>query len=446
MNQVSQVEYRPEIDGLRAIAVLSVILFHAGLDAVPGGYLGVDIFFVISGYLITSIISTEMEDGRFTFAAFYERRARRILPALVVVLLACVPFVLIFMLPHEVSEFSKSVIAVCVFASNVFFWAQSGYFDRAAELKPLLHTWSLGIEEQFYLIFPVFLMGALRFGRKRAGMLFATIAVASIAYAQWGPQAKETTFYLIPSRLWELLIGALLALWPVTKLRAVLSSTTLDIFVVIGIGLIGYGLLDHSEIRYPDLRALPAVLGACLIVAFATARTTTGRLLGSRVPVAIGLISYSAYLWHQPVFVFARLNGFQRLNVGEALALTALSLVLAVLTYRIVEQPARNRKWLRRPALIALTSLGISCLAGASIFAIATNGFEKQGLYFSSNDTRRLYELLERSTGGDFMRDMASDGDCVFWTTKFDPAAWSRLIDCSKGSDPRPLFLAIPMG
>lgn len=139
--------YRPEIDGLRAIAVLSVILFHAGLNAVPGGYLGVDIFFVISGYLITSIISTEMEDGRFTFAAFYERRARRILPALIVVLLACVPFVLAFMLPREVTEFSKSVIAVCAFASNVFFWAQSGYFDRAAELKPLLHTWSLGVEE-----------------------------------------------------------------------------------------------------------------------------------------------------------------------------------------------------------------------------------------------------------------------------------------------------------
>lgn len=434
-------DYRPEIDGLRAIAVLSVILFHAGLNAIPGGYLGVDIFFVISGYLITSIISTEMEDGRFTFAAFYERRARRILPALIVVLLACVPFVLIFMLPREVTEFSKSVIAVCVFASNVFFWAQSGYFDRAAELKPLLHTWSLGVEEQFYLVFPILLLGALRFGRKRACMLLATIAIASIAYAQWGPQTREATFYLIPSRLWELLVGALLALWPVTKLRAELPNAALDAFVVIGIGLIGYGLLDHEEIRYPDFGTLPAVLGACLIIAFASARTTTGKLLGSRVPVAIGLTSYSAYLWHQPVFVFARLSGLQRPSVGMAFALTALSLLLAVLTYRFVEQPARNRKWLKRSTLIALTFLGMSCLAGASIFAIATNGFEKQGLYFSSNDTRRLYQLLERNTGGDFMRDMGSDGDCVFWTARLEPAEWSRLIDCSKRFGPATVVL-----
>lgn len=434
-------EYRPEIDGLRAIAVLSVILFHAGLNAVPGGYLGVDIFFVISGYLITSIISTEMERGKFTFAAFYERRARRILPALIVVLLACFPFVLIFMLPREVIEFSKSVIAVSVFVSNVFFWAQSGYFDKAGELKPLLHTWSLGVEEQFYLAFPILLMVALRFGRKRAGMLFAAIAAASILYAQFGPQTKEATFYLIPSRIWELLSGALLSLWPTDKLRAKLPASMLDILAVAGLALIAYGLFRHGEIRYPGFRALPPVLGACLIIAFASARTGTGRILGSRIPVWIGLVSYSAYLWHQPLFVFARLSGFDRPNVGVAFALTAFSLVLAALTYRFVEQPARDRSWLKKPALIALSSLGLSGLAGASIAAIATNGFEKQGLYFSSDDTRRLYQLLERNTQGDFIRDMGSDGDCVFWMTQFEPAAWGRLVDCSKRFGPATVVL-----
>ncbi|MBR0815048.1 acyltransferase [Bradyrhizobium diazoefficiens] len=434
-------DYRPEIDGLRAIAVLSVILFHAGLNAIPGGYLGVDIFFVISGYLITSIITREMEDGRFTFAAFYERRARRILPALIVVLLACIPFVLILMLPREVNEFSKSLIAVCAFASNVFFWAQSGYFDRAAELKPLLHTWSLGVEEQFYLFFPVLLMGALRFGRARAGMLFAAIAVASIAFAQWGPQTKEATFYLMPSRLWELLVGALLALWSTEKLRAKLPVSMLDILVVIGSGLIGYGLFDHGEVRYPGLRALPPVLGACLIIAFASGQTRTGKLLGSRIPVAIGLISYSAYLWHQPVFVFTRLSGFDRPSVDLAFALTAVSLVLAALTYRYVEQPARDRTWLRWPKLVALSSFGVSCLAGVSIAAIATNGFEGQRLYFGSDETRRLSELLKQNTGGDFIKDMGSDGDCVFWTTQFEPAAWERLIACSKRFGPATIIL-----
>lgn len=232
------------------------------------------------------------------------------------------------------------------------------------------------------------------------------------------------------------MVGTLLALWPATKLRTGLPNIALDILAVLGIGLISYALLDHGEIRYPDLRTLPVILGTCLTIAFATAETTTGRLLGSRVPAAIGLVSYSAYLWHQPVFVFARFNGLQRPNVGTALALTALSLVLAVFTYRFVEQPARDRKSLKRPALITLTSLGMLGLVSASIFGVATNGFEKQGLYFSSNETQRLYQLLERNTGGDFMHDMGSDGDCVFWTGQLEPAEWSRLIDCSKEFGP----------
>jgi peptidoglycan/LPS O-acetylase OafA/YrhL len=359
---VEHVNYRPEIDGLRAIAVLSVILFHAGLRAVPGGYLGVDVFFVISGYLITSIIVTEMETGEFSFAAFYERRARRILPAMMVVVLACVPFVLFFMLPRQIFEFSKSVLAVCAFVSNVFFWTQSGYFDAGAELKPLLHTWSLGVEEQFYFGFPILLTIFLRLGRKRAAVVFGCIAFASIGYAQWGPQTKEAAFFLIPSRIWELLVGAVMALSPIEGLRARLPNHALQLLGLFGVVLLGYGFFDHAEHRYPGFRSLPPVLGASLVILFATQQTKVGRLLGSPIPVFIGLVSYSAYLWHQPVFVFARLNGLGRGSVAVALALTVASVCLAAVTYIFVERPARDRKRLNRRGIVTLSLLGTLCL------------------------------------------------------------------------------------
>lgn len=438
---MEQVDYRPEIDGLRAIAVLSVILFHAGLHAIPGGYLGVDIFFVISGYLITSIICTEMEAGRFSFVAFYERRTRRILPALMVVVLACIPFVLFSMLPREILEFSKSVLAVCAFVSNIFFWSQSGYFDTAAELKPLLHTWSLGVEEQFYLGFPIVLMSFLRFGRVRTALLLGVIAITSITYAQWGPQTKESTFFLIPSRIWELLVGALMALSPTASFRARVPKGALEFLGLVGIALIGYGLFDHAEHRYPGVRSLPPVVGASLVILFATGQTKVGALLGSRIPVSIGLISYSAYLWHQPVFVFARLYGLGRPNEAVALALTVTSVVLAGLTYIFVEQPARDRKQLSRRSFVTLSALGTFCLVCIGVSAIFTNGFEKQTFYFSDSDTRRLYQLIKRDTGGDLTRDMGTNDDCVFWVEAIDAATRRRIISCSEKFGPATVVL-----
>jgi peptidoglycan/LPS O-acetylase OafA/YrhL len=207
-------KYRKEIDGLRALAVLPVILFHAGFTTFSGGFVGVDIFFVISGYLITTIIVDEMGKGSFSLLNFYERRARRILPALFFVMLCTLPFAWFWMLPTELKDYSKSLIAVPLFASNVLFYLTSGYFDMASELKPLLHTWSLAVEEQYYVLFPVFLMLAWKLGKRWIISLLVLVAIISILAAQWGSANHSNfTFYLLPTRGFEILIGALISLY-----------------------------------------------------------------------------------------------------------------------------------------------------------------------------------------------------------------------------------------
>ena len=207
-------KYRADIDGLRAIAVVPVILFHAGLDLFSGGFVGVDIFFVISGYLITTIIVREMSEDRFSLLRFYERRARRILPALFLVVLVCFPFAWYNLLPKTLIDFAECVLAVSVFSSNFLFWSESGYFDTATELKPLLHTWSLAVEEQYYVIFPLLVMGMWRFGQRVLIILLGIIAIASLLAAQYlSSTAPSANFYLLTTRAWELLIGAFCALY-----------------------------------------------------------------------------------------------------------------------------------------------------------------------------------------------------------------------------------------
>lgn len=207
-------EYRREIDGLRALAVLPVILFHAGFKTFSGGFIGVDVFFVISGYLITTIILAELEQGKFSIVNFYERRARRILPALFLVMLVCIPFAWIWLLPSDMKGFSHSLIAVAVFASNILFWSESGYFDTATELKPLLHTWSLAVEEQYYVLFPLFLMLLWKLGKRCILVILGVVFAGSFAVAEWKSYAEPAAaFYLLPARAWELLIGAFAAFY-----------------------------------------------------------------------------------------------------------------------------------------------------------------------------------------------------------------------------------------
>ena len=205
-------KYRPEIDGLRALAVIPVILFHAGFELFSGGFVGVDVFFVISGYLITTILIDDIENKRFSIVNFYEKRARRILPAMFFVMLVCIPFAWMLMMPSQMTDFSQSLVAVSLFSSNILFWLESDYFAAATEQKPLLHTWSLAVEEQYYVLFPIFLILAWRYGKNRAFGMIVVMAAISLLLSEWGWRNKTSAnFYLAPTRAWELLAGSITA-------------------------------------------------------------------------------------------------------------------------------------------------------------------------------------------------------------------------------------------
>ena len=300
--------YRKEIDGLRAIAVVPVILFHAGFTTFSGGFVGVDVFFVISGFLITSIILQEMEAGNFSLLSFYERRARRILPALFLVMVFCITFAWFCLLPNDMNRFSGSVIAVSTIVSNIFFWHESGYFDTSGELKPLLHTWSLAVEEQYYMFFPLLIILTWRFGKKWMIGFLLVLAILSIVITEWGAYNKPNfTFYFLPTRGWELLIGAFLAFYNIKQYRVPFSYSISQSGSLVGLFLIIYSILTFNKSTpFPSAYTLVPTLGTALIILFATPKTIVCKLLSNRIFVGIGLISYSIYLWHQPLFAYAR--------------------------------------------------------------------------------------------------------------------------------------------
>lgn len=418
-------KYRAEIDGLRAVAVLPVILFHTGLRAFRGGFVGVDVFFVISGYLITSIILHDVSAGKFSLARFYERRARRILPALAVVLLASLPFAWCWLSPFHLRQFARSLGAVTLFGSNVLFWSEGGYFATAGELKPLLHTWSLAVEEQFYLLYPMLLVALLRRGRRVAWLAVVLMAASSLALAEWGALVDpDATFYLLPTRAWELLLGAAAALaprgagasWPFWSPLSRHAHAIRE-----GAGLLGLLVIVAAIVRFDSHTAVPGVpalapaLGALLVILFAAPDTRAGRLLGVRPLVAIGLVSYSAYLWHQPLFAFARHRSLGEPATGAMLALAALTMLLAACTWRWIEVPARQGPW---PSTRTLTRAGAA--VAVALLTLAVVGERAHGFPGRRPaDFRTLLTTRERHMplAGDgrcmMTRHEASLGDCV---------------------------------
>jgi peptidoglycan/LPS O-acetylase OafA/YrhL len=332
--------YRPDIDGLRALAVAVVVLYHFDVPPFSGGYIGVDVFFVISGYLITAIVLADLQTGRFSLRHFYERRARRILPALFAVMVATAVAAYVLFIPADFVDFAKSVAATVAFASNILFNEQSGYFSPAADLKPLLHTWSLAIEEQFYVLHPLFLIVLFRLGWLPAGVALA-LAISFAISVYSAIHHPTAAFYLLPSRAWELSAGAALAIGVLKPAQRALSASA--------VGLAGLTLILWSAITFapqtpfPGAAALAPVVGTALLIWSGThPQALAARLLSARVLVGLGLVSYSLYLWHWPALVFSQYTLVRPLHGHEALLVLACTLGVSVLTYRYVELPFRN--------------------------------------------------------------------------------------------------------
>lgn len=417
--------YRPEIDGLRTVAVVPVVLFHAGLQVFSGGYIGVDVFFVISGHLITAILLNDIAAQRYSIARFYERRARRILPALLLVMLCCLPAAWFGLLPKDFQQFSTSILAVLGFVSNIAFWREEGYFATASELKPLLHTWSLAVEEQFYLAFPLVLLVLRKASRKTMAITLGAAALGSLVLCEVAAVRWPTAnFYLAPTRAWELLGGSLCALWGRQSHRPLAGA-----LAWFGLALIlGAVFLFDSALSYPSHYTLVPVLGTMLLLAFARAEAGPGRLLALPPFVGIGLISYSLYLWHQPLFAFARQLTYGRPGHGLMLGLAALSVLLAWASWRWVETPFRQRGG-PGEARRALTLAGLACavLVGFAGYGLASGGIAGR-LHASTDPAIRSFvasALYAETPGGDCKAD--ANGISVPCTYVPNPAAPLRF-------------------
>tara|TARA_Y100001970_G_scaffold121071_1_gene150185 strand:- start:72051 stop:74006 length:1956 start_codon:yes stop_codon:yes gene_type:complete len=337
--------YRSEIDGLRALAVLPVMFFHAGFSSFKGGYVGVDVFFVISGYLISSLIIQDLGKNKFSLVEFYERRSRRILPALFFVMIVSLPFAWFLLPPTEMKDFGQSLAAVSIFSSNFLFWLESGYFETSSELKPLLHTWSLAVEEQFYILFPLIMMFLWRIRYNFIVIIFFLLFLFSLAFSHWAAfNSPSANFYLLPSRAWELLIGVFLGFF-LAKNPLNSYSFNNQILSIIGFGmiLISVFLFDDST-PFPSLYSLIPTLGTAILILTAVRGTLMYKVLTWKLLTGIGLISYSAYLWHQPVIAFARYYSLGDLNKSHLLGLILTSFIFALFSYKYIETPFRKNK------------------------------------------------------------------------------------------------------
>ena len=375
--------YRPDIDGLRAFAIISVVLFHAFPESITVGFVGVDVFFVISGYLISSIIFKSCEAGSFGYVDFYIRRIKRIFPALSVVLLSCMLVGWRVLLPDEYAQLGKHVLSGVGFVSNLVLWRESGYFDTAAELKPLLHLWSLGVEEQYYIVWPILV--ALIWKRAHSfSLLFVPVLVLSFALNLWWVNERPTAAFFLPvARFWELMMGSLLAFLVLHRqhwLERIRAHAHGDWFAVCGFGLLvlSFFIIDKDS-AFPGWWALMPTLGAFLLIYAGREAWINAHVLGNKWVVYVGLISYPLYLWHWPVLVLGRLAGINEIVFGK-LALVILAAVLAMMTYHWIEVPIRksSKRAGNVAVLLSIAMLFVAALGTALMFLVKPMNSSKE--------------------------------------------------------------------
>ena len=389
-------KYRREIDGLRAVAVIPVMFFHAGFSFFDGGYIGVDIFFVISGFLITSIILNDLKNNKFELIHFYTRRARRILPALFFVILFSISISYFFLLPNELYKFGNSIIAVCLFASNFLFWSESGYFNLDSELKPLLHTWSLSIEEQYYIFFPIFMLIIWKYFKPYIFQSLLFVSALSLAIMIWvdflSPN-NTVLFYMLPFRAWELLAGALIAFYTNNKNNNFKKYFLNQIFSTLGLILILVSIfIFDKNTPYPSLYTFLPVLGTVLIIIFTEKKTFVSKILCQKILVKIGLISYSIYLWHQPLLAFAKYRFHHFISEIELLIICIVSIVISFFSWKYIENPFRYNKNIFSKNIFTFSISSILVFICFGFYFKANNGLSSR---YSKKDARVLNQFFK---------------------------------------------------
>ena len=445
--------YRPEIDGLRAIAVGAVILYHAqitilGHQPFKGGFIGVDIFFVISGYLITSIILKELVNkGTFSFKYFYERRARRILPVLIFVILVSLPIAWMYLLPSNLLVFSKSILYSLGFSSNFYFHYSGLEYSVEGLQHPFLHTWSLSVEEQYYILFPIVLLIIFKYFKKYLIHILILGFVISLGLADWSSRNyPSASFYFLHTRMWELLAGSILAYFEITLVYRSQNRILNLVLPFIGLILIGHSIIFfNDEMYHPSFYTLSSIIGVCLIIWFSNKKEIITKILSTKLFVGIGLISYSLYLWHYPIFVFAAKLNISGGNIFIKLLMGVFVLILSILSYYLIEKPFRGTK-IKFKKIFVILFLKFLLVLSISVYFLNLNfhpfltkysdehkNFELNYDYNNFSDKKNIF-IIGNSYADNLLNIFSNDKRLVdnyyFYTALADNLGANYQIEC----------------